>query len=174
MEQTAIDHQRYVQQSLSQRNYFPQVLTGEFTRSTLLHYVNLDRAQSTIALQIRTGNIALYGNPIFRYQKGVTSMKCPMCQDHIHTAEHLFIHCKSLERERVYLRDEVGPTFTFQELMTTHIEASASWAIQYFGIDQFHWLKKKSDYRFPRVKKRVWKELPLSVDWLWSDDAYFS
>lgn len=66
---------------------------------------------------------------------------CP-CGEHAHTAEHLFIHCKLLDRPREHLRRAVGGRLHFQALLECYPELAANFAIRYFGLEQFKWTAK--------------------------------
>ena len=133
------------------RRYYRQhrhlIYRYEYTDNTLKWFRNLDRPQSTMAIYIITGNIPLNGNPIYRAQMGIMDYQCPRCHDGIHTAEHLFDHCKALEGPRQLLHQRCGNR-KFESLMTERTEIATSWAIQYFDIELFDTVKKKAKYQF--------------------------
>jgi hypothetical protein len=113
-------------------------------------FAKLSRAQSTMAIYIWTGNIPLANNIRWRIPQGIESTKCPLCAGpYDHTAEHLFFHCTTLEKQRKWLMEAIGGHSDFKRLMTVDIIAATSWAIQFFMIDLFRRVKLKPEHEFP-------------------------
>jgi len=139
---------------VAENKYLPLTYRSLWGNHTLKLYARLDRAQSTMAMYIRSGNIPLNINPVWRNQKGIMTKRCPGCNVHDHTAEHLFFHFKALARPRYYLMAEINYHHDFERLMTINIEVATSWAIQYFAIEMFDSARKKGKYNFPRKKER--------------------
>ncbi|KAH6015937.1 hypothetical protein HBI07_073830 [Parastagonospora nodorum] len=115
---------------------------------SLRFYNGLTRAQSSILIMMRTGNIALYGNPIHRMVKGSKDSMCRQCGMHLETSEHLLCHCKKLHMERQALTTAAGHN-NFHLFMTTDCDLASAWAIRYFGLEQFKHVKDDKRYQFP-------------------------
>jgi len=115
---------------------------------SLRFYNGLTRAQSSILIMMRTGNIALYGNPIHRIVKGSKDPMCRQCGMHLETSEHLFCHCKKLYMERQALITAAGHN-NFHLYMTSDCDLASAWAIRYFGLEQFKHVKDDKRYQFP-------------------------
>ncbi|KAF4426471.1 hypothetical protein CFRS1_v009760 [Colletotrichum fructicola] len=112
---------------------------GTYGKHNLEAYKPLRKAQGTILLGIKTGINGL-NKPLFDMHRKETFM-CP-CGEHAHTVEHLFIHCKLLDRPREHLRRAVGGRLHFQALLECYPELAANFAIHYFGLEQFKWTAK--------------------------------
>jgi hypothetical protein len=115
---------------------------------SLRFYNGLTRAQSSILIMMRTGNIALYGNPIHRIVKGSKDPMCRQCGMHLETPEHLLCHCKKLFMERQALITAAGHN-NFHLYMTSDCDLASAWAIRYFGLEQFKHVKDDDRYQFP-------------------------
>jgi hypothetical protein len=128
--------------------------TVEFGNHRFQYYIGLTRAQSTMAIMMRTGNIALRGNAVWRHVNKLkdTDNKCTRCGNHIETVEHLLCHCKELHAAREHLKLAVGGVLCFERLMTTDLELASAWAIRYFDLEQFKYEKKAERYQFPRTR----------------------
>jgi hypothetical protein len=126
----------------------------DFGTHRLQYYFGLTRAQSTMAIMMRTGNIALRGNAVWRHVNKLkdSDNKCRRCGNHIETVEHLLCHCKALHAARQYLENAIGGRLSFQALMTTDLELASAWAIRYFGLEQFKYERKAERYQFPRSR----------------------
>lgn len=134
--------------------YLELAYKPDFHDSKLPYYYSLDRAQATMAIQLRTGNILLKGHPIARYALGILNKDrfCPHCPNQEQTAKHLLCYCPSLAEPRQFIWEECGHC-DFEKLLTEEIEFATAWAIQYFGIEQFERARKKQKYQFPRARQ---------------------
>jgi hypothetical protein len=122
---------------------------------TLSTYLNLDRPQSTMGLNIRSRNIQLNCNPRWRRSPlGAGKNVCP-CSHNNHTPEHLFFYCPLLDVAREYLVRETNGCRRLEVLMTKYIDVATSWAIQYFGIPAFDMAKQWDKHQFPRLRGRA-------------------
>ncbi|CAO2655408.1 Nn.00g104720.m01.CDS01 [Neocucurbitaria sp. VM-36] len=124
---------------------------GKFSDHHLKLYYGLDPAQSTILIAMRTGNIGLNANRVYQHAIGIKDPMCPLCREYRHTSEHLLCHCRALSAERTNLTAAANHN-DFTKFMTEDTELAASWAICYFGLEQFKHVKDKKKYQFPRVE----------------------
>jgi hypothetical protein len=127
----------------------------DFGEHRLRYYCGLSRAQSTMAIMMRTGNIALKSNKAWRLVNDLPDDKCVRCGKYVETVEHLLCHCKALHIERQLLEAAVGGRLNFHSLMTTDLELASAWAIRYFDLEQFEAEKKAKRYQFPRKRTHI-------------------
>ncbi|KAL3301106.1 zinc knuckle [Colletotrichum asianum] len=139
MKESWIDESNKRRCSLGKLAYDAPTWKGTYGKHNLEAYKPLRKAQGTILLGIKTGINGL-NKPLFDMHRKETFM-CP-CGEHAHTAEHLFIHCKLLDRPREHLCRAVGGRLHFQALVECYPELAANFAIRYFGLEQFKWTAK--------------------------------
>lgn len=124
----------------------------EFGEHTLKLYHGLDTPQQTMLLGMRTGNIAVKSNPVFRYHLKTTDMSCPHCRYIPHTIKHMLCACPALNRVRTHLTGAADHN-NFDTFMNRDTGLATSWAIAYMGIPHFDSVKNKEKYQFPRKQK---------------------
>ena len=124
---------------------------------TMQLYFGLDTAQQTMLLGMRTGNIGVKANPVFRKGIKTEDMSCPKCGGMPHTVKHLLCECPKLSRARTYLTGAAGHN-DFDLFMNHDTELAASWAIVYFGLSQFDSVKDKKKYQFSRQPRIIREE----------------
>jgi hypothetical protein len=147
------EYDDYIRLRAYDRKTFHPTHRTSFSENCMGYYKGLSAAQSTMGIAIRTGNIALMGNPIYHRQCDIPDeTSCPLCGNAIHTAEHLFLHCKALDQPRAMLQSAIG-TLNWEALTTTYLEIATAWAIQYFDMEHFERCKKVKAYQFPRAVK---------------------
>ncbi|KAF4985787.1 hypothetical protein FGRMN_11101 [Fusarium graminum] len=115
----------------------PVTLTEVWGTKSLGYYSGMNRAQSTMLLHCRTGDIGLNSH---LYKLGirndnVTSPYCA-CNRGAQTPFHLFVQCPKLIDARKHLLRKVGHT-RYQDLLTDDAMIAADWALKYFDIEQF-------------------------------------
>ncbi|CAE7022178.1 Zinc knuckle [Pyrenophora teres f. teres] len=130
---------------------------GEWGDHKLSLYSNLPPAQSTMLMLMRTGNIGLAANPVYRSALGILSSSCPLCagvydKPKIQTVEHMLIHCPSMAAKRSDLFAAAGHR-DFDLFMEKDVEYATAWAISSFGLSQFNKIKNKERYQFPRKQE---------------------
>ncbi|KAJ6194942.1 LOW QUALITY PROTEIN: reverse transcriptase (RNA-dependent DNA polymerase)-domain-containing protein [Bipolaris maydis] len=123
----------------------------EFGEHTLKLYHGLNTLQQTMLLGMRTGNIGVKANPVFRYHQKNMDMSCPHCGYIPHTIKHMLCACPALNRVRTHLTAAAGHN-DFDTFMNRDTELATSWAIAYMGLTQFDSVKK-DQYMFPREQK---------------------
>ena len=73
---------------------------GKFTGHYLSIYNGMSRAESTMAIEMRSGNIGLNANRTYQMAMKdtteITDPMCPGCRKFRHTTEHLLCHCEAL------------------------------------------------------------------------------
>ncbi|OBR04425.1 reverse transcriptase [Colletotrichum higginsianum IMI 349063] len=129
----------------------PVATMGDWGPRNLKRYRGLNRAQSTILIQMRTGFIGLNS---FLYPKGlVDTHMCPCNQD-AHTVEHLLFDCPLLSNARrnlpirqwllepIEIRRHLSPGLQirgFCDLLDEFPGTVSTWAIHNFELAQFVW-----------------------------------
>ncbi|KAI4614569.1 hypothetical protein J4E83_007223 [Alternaria metachromatica] len=112
-------------------------------------YFGLAAAQQTMLLGLRTGNIGINTNPVLRRATQSSDMSCPRCGDPLHTIKHLMFQCPETIRHLPSLIDAASHS-DFDRFMTEDTDLISSYAIAYFGLDQFDSVKDQARYQFPR------------------------
>ncbi|KAJ6207002.1 reverse transcriptase (RNA-dependent DNA polymerase)-domain-containing protein [Bipolaris maydis] len=133
------------------RKFAQPAYQAEFGEHTLKLYHGLNTLQQTMLLGMRTGNIGVKANPVFRYHQKNMDMSCPHCGYIPHTIKHMLCACPALNRVRTHLTAAAGHN-DFDTFMNRDTELATSWAIAYMGLTQFDSVKK-DQYMFPREQK---------------------
>ena len=96
-------------------------------------YKKLNRPNSTILLQCRTGHTGLRFK--LHQIRRADSPKCD-CGTSDETARHLFLHCPLLSDERTDLGRELGQ-LSLYAMLTHQADIATTWALRNFNIKQF-------------------------------------
>ena len=118
-------------------------------------FKNLDRAQASIIFQIMTGHIGL-ADHLWQFKvcpmdgsirskltlfksKGVIERNCGCGLNEPETAEHLFLRCRYLDKERKQLRAKLGHSdfWLYVHPRDNDVRDAANWAIDNFGLEIF-------------------------------------
>lgn len=131
---------------------------GEWGEHKLQLHTGLSAAQSTMLILMRTGNIGLAANPVYRMALGIPTRTCPLCcvaewgLEKNQTVKHMLIHCPALSAKRTDLFIAAGHS-DFTLFMERDVKLATAWAISNFGLSQFDKVKNKALYQLPREQK---------------------
>ncbi|KAF5675546.1 hypothetical protein FHETE_2543 [Fusarium heterosporum] len=129
----------------------PVAFTEVWGPKSVGYYSGMNRAQSTMLLHCRTGDIGLNCHlyKIGIRNDNVTSPYCA-CNSGAQTPFHLFVQCPRLIDARKHLLRKVGHT-RYQDLLTDNAVIAANWALKYFDIEQFDKARPKVQ-DFPTIE----------------------
>ncbi|KAK7216951.1 hypothetical protein V2G26_004954 [Clonostachys chloroleuca] len=134
----------YVIKKSNNRSYIPTAYKDGWGPQSLKYYRHLDRAESTMLIQCRTGAIGLNSwlNKMNSDKKTYSSSALCPCKQGWHTVGHLFMRCPRLTEQRRSLIAEVKE-FRLQNLLSSDAKVASRWAVLNFGLDQFAWPREE-------------------------------
>ena len=142
-----------------EKRYKPSAWDG-WSAASLKLYRRLNRPQSSIIAQCRTGHINL-----MQYLHRCGKAPSPTCKcglDEPETAEHLFLCCRMLAEERRVLQVATRGFMNMQTLMTRLADVAADWAICFFGLSMF---EPEQQHAAQRLLDRCQRRMARYPDW---------